>query len=208
MNFLGELLDALGLERASLVGISMGGAVALGYALRAPEQVDRLALVNSYGLGEEVPWPRVSYALVRRPFVNELTWWILRHSKRVARWSLGSLVHRREALTKELVEETVRAVREPGVGRAFRSFQKNEIARDGLRTDYTSELHELQTPTLIVHGEGGSLVPVSWARRSDRLIPDSELLVFGACGHWPMREQSERFNKALRHFLAGEDQEA
>lgn len=93
MNFLGELLNALGLERASLVGISMGGAVVVGYALRAPERVDRLALMNAYGLGEEVPWPRVSYALVRRPFVNELTWWILRHSKRVIRWSLGSLVH-------------------------------------------------------------------------------------------------------------------
>ena len=51
VDFLGRLMDALGLETASLVGISMGGAIALGFSLRSPQRVDKLVLVDSYGLG-------------------------------------------------------------------------------------------------------------------------------------------------------------
>jgi len=59
IDFLGRLLDALGLERTSLVGLSMGGAAALGFALRSPDRVEKLVLVDSYGLGGNVPWGRL-----------------------------------------------------------------------------------------------------------------------------------------------------
>ncbi len=55
VGFLGRLMDVLGLERVSLVGISMGGAIALGFRLRSPDRVERLVLVDSHGLGGEVP---------------------------------------------------------------------------------------------------------------------------------------------------------
>ncbi len=55
VGFLEQLVDALGLERTSLVGISMGAAVALGFALRAPERIEKLVLVDSYGLGGQCP---------------------------------------------------------------------------------------------------------------------------------------------------------
>lgn len=55
VGFLGRLMDTLGLERASLVGISMGGAISLGFTLRSPQRVEKLVLVDSHGLGGEVP---------------------------------------------------------------------------------------------------------------------------------------------------------
>jgi pimeloyl-ACP methyl ester carboxylesterase len=55
VDFLANLLDALGLKRANLIGVSMGGGFALGFTIRAPEKVERLVLVNSGGLGREIP---------------------------------------------------------------------------------------------------------------------------------------------------------
>jgi pimeloyl-ACP methyl ester carboxylesterase len=57
-GFLGRLMDALGLEKANLVGISMGGAISLGFSLRSSKRVEKLVLVDSHGLGGEVPGGR------------------------------------------------------------------------------------------------------------------------------------------------------
>ena len=79
VGILGRLMDALGLQRASLVGISMGGAISLGFSLRSPDRVERLVLVDSHGLGGEVPGGAASYLLVRLPLLNRLVW--------AARWA-------------------------------------------------------------------------------------------------------------------------
>jgi pimeloyl-ACP methyl ester carboxylesterase len=92
VDFLGRLMDALGLKTASLVGISMGGGAALGFALRSPERVEKLILVASYGLGSNVPWGRLGYLLVRAPLLHELTYALLRRSPTMIRLSLYGLV--------------------------------------------------------------------------------------------------------------------
>jgi pimeloyl-ACP methyl ester carboxylesterase len=200
-GFLGRLMDALGLERASLVGLSLGGGAALGFALRSPERVDRLVLVDSYGLGTDIPWGRLGYLLVRAPLVNDLAYALLRRSRRMVRWSLYNLVHDRSAVDAALVEEAYRLVRKPGAGHAFRSFQKDEVGWRGLRTSYVDRLREVSAPTLIVHGANDEAVPVAWAYRAHDLIPGSELRVIPRCGHWPPRERPEEFNRIVVEFL-------
>src|ERR671914_1933950 len=66
-RFLSHLMDSLGIQRAALVGTSMGGGAALSFALRSPERVDKLVLVASYGLGKDVPYGRLGYLLVLAP---------------------------------------------------------------------------------------------------------------------------------------------
>ena len=89
---LGRLMDALGLEKVSLVGISMGGAISLGFSLRSPQRVGKLILVDSHGLGKEVPGRVVSYAVVRLPLLNRLVWAAMGRSRRMVEWSLR-IVH-------------------------------------------------------------------------------------------------------------------
>lgn len=201
VGLLGPILDALKLERASLVGISMGGGAALGFSLRSPERVEKLVLVDSYGLGSEIPWGRLGYLLVRAPVVNDLAWASLRRSPRMVRWSLYNVVHDRRVVTDGMVEEARRVLAQPGAGRAFQSLQKNEVGWKGLRTDFADRLGELRVPTLIVHGEHDRAVPVAWARRARESIPDSELHVLESCGHMPPRERPEEFNEVVRRFL-------
>ena len=63
------------------------------------------------------------------------------------------------------------------------SWQRNEIERSGLRTNYVDRLHDLAIPTRILHGAEDDYVPVSWARRGHSLIGDTELRGFSRCGH-------------------------
>lgn len=201
VSFVGRFMDSLGIRRATLAGISMGGGASLGFALGAPGRVEALILSDSYGLGGEVPFPALSFLLVRLPLLNEAAWAGLRRSKILVRWALKSIFGDPEAVTDELVEEVVRAVRQPGTGRAFRSWQRNEVGLKGLRTDYSERLGELRVRTLIIHGSEDRLVPVSWAERAHRRLPASRLRVLEGCGHWPQRERPGEFNEAVLEFL-------
>jgi pimeloyl-ACP methyl ester carboxylesterase len=182
----------------------MGGAISLGFSLRWPHRVEKLVLVDSHGLGGEVPGGMVSYVLVQVPLINKLVWAALKRSRKMVERSLETAFHDPRAVKEDLVDEVLRLVKEPGAGRAWRSWQENEIGREGLRTNYVDRLHELAAPTLILHGAEDKYVPVSWARRAHTLIKDSELRVFPGCGHWLTLERPEEFNGVVLEFLVGE----
>jgi pimeloyl-ACP methyl ester carboxylesterase len=204
VDFLSQLMDALGLEKASLVGISMGGAISLGFSLQSPERVEELVLVDSHGLGKEVPGRVMSYVAVRLPLLNRVVWAILGRSRRLIRWSLRTVFHDPQVITKSLVDEVFQEAKKPGVGEAWRSWQRSEIGWSGLHTNFVEKLHALAVPTLILHGEQDRYVPVSWAQRAHTLIKDSELQIYSQCGHWLTREKPGEFNRAVLAFLARE----
>jgi pimeloyl-ACP methyl ester carboxylesterase len=197
-------MDALGLEKAALVGISMGGAISLGFSLQSPQRVDKLVLVDSHGLGKEVPWRVMSYVMVRLPLLNKLVWAILGRSRRMIRWSLQTVFHDPQAVTNSLVDEVFQEANKPGVGEAWRSWQRSEIGWSGYHTNFVEKLNALAVPTLILHGEQDRYVPVSWAQRAHTLIKDSELCILPECGHWLTREKPTEFDRAALEFLARE----
>jgi pimeloyl-ACP methyl ester carboxylesterase len=118
--------------------------------------------------------------------------------------SLRTVFYNPRLVTRDLVNEVHRAAKEPGVGRAWRSWQKHEIGWKGLRTNFVDRLHTLAVPTLILHGAEDGYVPVSWARRAHTLIKDSELHVFPRCGHWLTLERPGEYNRVVLEFLARE----
>ena len=200
--FLGHLMDALGLEKASLVGISIGGALSLAFSLRSPQRVERLVLVDSLGLGKEVPGRVITYAIVRLPLLNRLVWAAMGRSRGMVRWSLRTVFHDPQAVSNSFVDDVFLEAKKPGAGQAWRSWQRSEIGLGGYRTNFVDELHTLAVPTLILHGEEDRYVPVSWARRARTLIEDSELSVIPQCGHWLTREKPTEFSRAVLGFLA------
>ena len=201
IDFVDSFMNALGIEKASLIGISLGGGVCLGFALRTCERVNKLVLIDSYGLGVEIPGRTLGYLLVRIPYLLETAWFVERRSRWMVKWSLRSLVSNPEAVTEELVDEVWQLMREPGAGKAFISYQRNEVGWKGLRTEFADRLHNVAVPTLILHGAEDKLVPVSWAERAHRLIAGSELHVFPKCGHWLPREKTGEFVQVVLQFL-------
>jgi pimeloyl-ACP methyl ester carboxylesterase len=202
VEFVGRFLDALGLKRVSLVGVSMGGAFAVGFTLLAPERVERLVLVDSAGLGSEIPGGLLSYLRVQMPLLDELSWTAVTASRTLTRRNLGTaLLSQKELFSEEVLDQYLRLARRAGAGTAFRQLQRSEYQWKGMRTNYLGQLSEIKVPTLLVHGMEDRIVPVTWAERAHRLIKNSTLELIPECGHLPPIEKPDLFNRMIRRFL-------
>ena len=120
IGYLDGLMDAWALDRAALVGVSMGGAVAIGYALSQPTRVDRLVLIGTYGIQDRAPFHRLSYLYVRIPWLTRLSWALMRRSRALTRYSLRQIVRNPGARNEALVDEVLAAMESPGAQRAAR----------------------------------------------------------------------------------------
>lgn len=202
VDVLEGFLETLPFERVSLAGISMGGGVALGYTLANPDRVERLALVDSYGLGARLPSALQWKFLSRVPGATEFGKVAAGTSTRSVRMVLDSLVADADALPDTFVDDVRRKLMEPGSIQAFKQFQDNELSFSGrVATNFVDDLEELSVPTLLVHGREDPLVPLEWSERAADLIPEAELEVVENCGHWTPRERPERFNDLLEDWL-------
>ncbi|MFC6768908.1 alpha/beta fold hydrolase [Natrinema soli] len=202
VDILGGFLETLPFERVSLAGISMGGGVALGYALDNPDRVERLVLVDSYGLGDRLSSALQWKFLSQIPGMTEFGKIAASTSTRSVRSVLASLVADADALPEPFVDDVREKLMEPGSIRAFTEFQENELSFSGrVATNFVDDLESLSVPTLLVHGEDDPLVPLEWSERAAALIPNAELDVIEDCGHWTPRERPDRFNESLRNWL-------
>jgi pimeloyl-ACP methyl ester carboxylesterase len=200
-RLLGRFLDAVGVDRAALVGNSMGGFIAAEVAITAPERVDRLVLVSAAGLSTE---HRRHEPVLKGLYATEAVaqWVIARlvgrseemvgrpRGRQAAMWFVSP---RAEELAPELILEQSYGAGKPGFLPAL----------DAL-TDYPirDRLAEIKAPTLIVWGEKDLLVPVRDAYEFHELIPESQLIIYPDVGHVAMLEVPERFNADLRAFLS------
>jgi pimeloyl-ACP methyl ester carboxylesterase len=200
-NALRDLMLALGIDRATVVGQSLGGGVAMQLAYQHPRHCERLVLVSSGGLGKEVSWilralsfPGLEYVMpVLFPsFVRDTGNAISRRLHRLGlraprlaeEWR--SYVSLTDSETRDAFVRTLRAV--VGVGGQAVS------AHDRL---YLSS----QLPTLIVWGERDGIIPVAHAHAAHQAMPASELVIFEESGHFPHLEEPARFIEALTGFI-------
>jgi 2-hydroxy-6-oxo-octa-2,4-dienoate hydrolase len=186
-------LDALGLERVSLVGNSFGSAIALQLAARQPERVDRLVLMGSVG----VPFP-ITEGLDAV--------WGYQPSPVNMRRVMDYFAYSRELVTDELAEVRYQASVQPGFQESFGAMFPAPRQRwvEALATS-DAEIAALPHQTLLIHGRDDQVIPLATSLRLLELIDRSELHVFGRCGHWTQIERTAEFNRLLVDFLtAGE----
>ena len=183
------LLDALGLERASVVGNSFGGALALRLAARHPDRVERLVLMGSVG----VPFT-ITDGLDRV--------WGYEPSVESMKDLIGLFAHSRELVTDELAEVRYRASVEPGFQESFAAMFPAPRQRwvDAMVTP-DAEIAALPHRTLVVHGREDRVIPLDNALHLLRTVPDVRLHVFGRCGHWTQIEHAAAFNELVLDFL-------
>jgi pimeloyl-ACP methyl ester carboxylesterase len=208
VNFVLHLLDTLHLEKVSLVGLSMGGGIALSFTLRFPDRVEKLVLVDSYGIIGADMWPRWVYLLLyfyvhRLSFLNELTYRYMGGSRNRVRRALAAsgVVHREDRLSPRLVDQVYQYAHFPGRGKAFTSWQQSEFLWNGPRTNLVDRFHAIVAPTLVVNGEKDRDIPLTYAQKARERIAGSQLYVLKDCGHWPQREMPDEFNRVVGNFL-------
>jgi pimeloyl-ACP methyl ester carboxylesterase len=197
-----DLLGELGIERATLVGQSFGGGVAMQLAYQHPELCERLVLVDSGGLGREV-----------NPILRAAT---LPLAEYVMPVLFPSFVKERgDAVSRFLRDRGIRSGRAAEVWLAYRSLTETENRKAFVRTvrsvidpggQTVSAMDRLylaaEVPTLIVWGADDSIIPVRHAHAAHEAIPGSRLELFDGVGHFPHVEAPERFVEVLRDFLA------
>lgn len=201
-NVMRDLLAALGFERATVVGQSFGGGVAMQLAYQYPEHCERLVLVSSGGLGREVgsllralslPGVEHVFPLFCSPALREV-------GQRMVDW-LGGIGLRPSPAAEE-AWRSYSALAECDARHAFFRTLQSVIDPGGQSVSATDRLYlASRVPTLIVWGKDDGLIPVSHAIAAHAAIPGSRLEVFDGVGHFPHCEAPERFVDVLLEFI-------
>jgi pimeloyl-ACP methyl ester carboxylesterase len=204
-NMIRDLMDALGYKRATFAGHSLGGGVALQFAYQYPERIERLVLVAPGGFGREVSVVlraaslpgsgRVLALAAWRPFVAAGT--MLAHM-------LGQLgLHGNTDL--EEIGRAYTLLSDTEARAAFLHTLRSVVDHQGQLVTALDRLELTKRfPSLIVWGDRDRIVPVRHGQDVHQLVPNTYLAVFGGAGHFPHRDDPDRFVEVVDEFLARE----
>jgi len=198
-----DLLSALGIERATMVGHSLGGGVAMVYFWQFPERVERLALVSSGGLGDEVSPLLRSAALPGASALISLA----THRFVTANLDRAGIALRERGswigAQLQAVARALRPLESAGQREAFVQTLRAVIDRHGQRVSATDRLYLLRDmPTLIAWGERDRTIPVEHGIAAHRAIPGSRFVTIPGAAHFPHIERPDELAAALEAFIA------
>lgn len=204
-NSLRDLLVGLGHDRATLVGHSLGGGVAMQFAYQYPERCERLVLVSSGGLGNSVNWLLRAAALPGAELVIGLA-----APPLVAIGSaIGGLVRRaglRPASDLSEVSRGFASLVDRPTRLAFLDTLRAVISPAGQRVNASNRLYlAAQMPTLIIWGTRDPIIPAAHGRRAHALMPGSTYVEFAQAGHMPQIDDPHRFVDVVLEFASANE---
>jgi pimeloyl-ACP methyl ester carboxylesterase len=196
-----DLLVALGHERATLVGHSLGGGIAMQFAYQFPELAERLVLVCSGGLGPEVNPVLRAAALPGANLFIAATAGPGRMAGSALARGLASIGLRPSADVAE-VARGYASLTDSGRRSAFLSTLRSVVGTEGQRVEAGDRLYLTDgVPVLIIWGRRDRIIPVAHGERAHRTIAGSRLEIFDTAGHMPQLEAPGRFVAVLERFL-------
>jgi pimeloyl-ACP methyl ester carboxylesterase len=183
-------LEAKGIARCSVVGNSLGGALALALALRRPELIERMVLMGAAAL----PFP-VGEGLAA-------VWGYEPSEERMRTLISRYFVFDASIATDDLVRLRHQATLQPGFQESYRTMFPAPFQRhlDALVTSEDA-IATIAAPTLLIHGREDAVIPVDVSQRLFGLLPNAQLHLFGKCGHWTQIEYAAEFNALAMLFL-------
>ena len=188
------LLTALGITRAHVIGISLGGFAALQFALRHPDMLEKLVLVSTSAGGKThvPPSPEIMALLTPEPGIEVGERAISNYSKIMA---VEFVAAHPEAMEQIAATARYRPQSAAGYGRQLRASLAHNVA---------DELRRISAPTLVVHGDLDPLIPPANGAHLAAHIPGARHLIYSGVGHIPIVERADDFNRDVLAFLAGE----
>lgn len=198
-----DLLALLDVPRATVVGHSLGGGIALQTAYLFPELIERLVLVSSGGLGTDV------HPLLRAATLpgSELVLPVLTAPRVLATGdAVGRGLNRMGLRLPRQVAEIWQGLRHLQAPAAREAFVRTARAVIGPAGQTVSALNRLYlaeaVPTLLVWGEADRVIPAAHGRAAAELMPGSRLELFERSGHFPHQDEPQRFARVLSEFIA------
>ncbi|RXF71156.1 alpha/beta fold hydrolase [Arcticibacter tournemirensis] len=180
VGFLEGYIARNNIYKPILIGNSLGGHIALLYTLRYPDKVGHLVLTGSSGLYEKSfggSFPRVKdYKYVQS--------------------KVEDIFHRKEVVKKDVVDKVYSIVQSTSS-----VISVIGLAREAKSQNLASELNRIKVPVLLIWGLQDTVTPPSVAHEFYERLPNARLCLINDCGHVPMMEQPELFNKHVNDFL-------
>jgi pimeloyl-ACP methyl ester carboxylesterase len=180
-KFLQRFIEHRNYNRIHLMGNSLGGHVALVHILKNPERIQSLVLTGSSGLFENGmgdTYPK-------------------RGDKEYIRNKTALTFYDPRLATEELVNEVFEIT-----NNRLKVIKIIALAKSAIRNNLGDELTEIKQPTCLIWGNNDTITPPFVGKEFNRLIPNSELHFIDKCGHAPMMEVPDEFNRILDGFLA------
>jgi pimeloyl-ACP methyl ester carboxylesterase len=198
-----DLLVILGFPAATLVGHSLGGGIAMTFAYQFPERTQRLVLVSSGGLGEEVSIALRAATLPGAEFVLPVLFGGAGQRVITVGGSMLSRIGLRASANTRGLIEGIESLGDAPSRRAFVQTARSVLDSRGQRVDARGRLYLAEAlPAMLVWGENDRIIPVRHARQALELVPHGRLVVFPKAGHFPFNDDPERFVEVLRDFVA------
>lgn len=183
-----QALDVIGIEKCTLIGNSLGGAVALGFALAHPQNVDRLVLMAPGGVSDmpdylAMPGMAAMFAHMAtgQPFTHET----------MKAFFIKAFVVNPDCVDDALVAERL----------ALMQLQNPQVMKTMKVPNLTERLGEIECPSLTLWGINENMMPENGILRLAKGLKNGRLLTIPNCGHWVMIEHRELFNRTVLDFL-------
>jgi pimeloyl-ACP methyl ester carboxylesterase len=200
-----DVLVALGHDRATVVGHSLGGGIAMQFSYQFPEMTERLALVSSGGLGVEVSPVLRAASLPGANLFLSVTAEATRRGSGFARRVLRAAHSPSNSALDELIGSYA-SLADADRRAAFLATIRSVVGLNG-QTVYAGDRLYLaqELPVLLLWGADDPIIPVAHAHAAHEALPASKLVVFDGVRHFPHVEAPERFVTALEEFCAGSE---
>jgi len=192
VEFLNAFCKKLGIEKATLVGNSLGGWTAAAFALAHPEKVEKLALVCAAGYSPK-RWGGPELSREALLGLNPSTTAQLKAT-------FNLVFYNKAMLTDAFIEQMLTQKFKRGDGATINSFIESVMRGEDLLDE---KVKAIKAPTLVLWGKQDSLTPLAIGEAFAKDIAGAQLVVINECGHVPQMEKAMEFNAALLKFLAG-----
>jgi pimeloyl-ACP methyl ester carboxylesterase len=195
-------MDTLGLGQVSLVGHSLGGAVAVTCALTHPSRIERLCLLGPLIPGVAYQPPAIYRALALRGVGEVLA--LFGHA-RIYKAALARCFHAPQAAEVDFLVEFAHAARTTPEARAAYLATLRHVQRDFVdrASAYQRALATLEAPVLLIQGHGDPVVPAAHVASAADTFPRATTRWIDACGHFPQIERAAVVNAWMADFLSG-----
>lgn len=184
-----DFMDALNIDKANFVGNSFGGSLAFSMAINHPDRVNLLITMGAMGIEMDIPYG-----------LNEV--WGYQGTRDHMAELVDLFTYDKSFASDELITTRHEASREPGFHEAFSSMfpYPRQSSVDNLSFS-DEKLKTVKNRTLLVHGRDDKIVPQKTSLHLSGLLENSDLHIFGGCGHWVQIEKSKEFSELVNDFV-------
>lgn len=195
-TFLAKLTEALGINRVSVIGNSLGGFIALSFALSHPTLIDKLILVDSAGLGHEIFLP---LRLATIPMAGEI---LFKPTRLATKLTTFFTVFNYRNIPSEFIDRLFRYSKIPGTTEAMLRILRSGVNIQGQYAYFShQELQRITSPTMILWGKQDRALPVNHVTNALQVIPNCHAVILDKAGHGPMIDCPYKFNRLTLEFL-------